>query len=57
MQLQPVQLISAPYLPASAEIKKFEIRSGYALLEKVLHDGRQTYKPLHISLNASNKTE
>jgi superfamily II DNA or RNA helicase len=49
MQLQPGQLISAPFLPATAEIKKFELRSGYALLEVVLHDGHQTYKPLRIT--------
>ena len=50
MQLQPGQLISAPFLPATAEVKQFELRSGYALLEVVLHDGHQTYKPLRITL-------
>jgi hypothetical protein len=43
MQLQPGQLISAPFLPAAAEIKQFELRSGYALLEVVLHDNRRFY--------------
>jgi hypothetical protein len=56
MQLQPGQIISAPSLPAIAEIKKSELRSGYALLEVVLHDGHQTYKPLRITLITSNET-
>jgi hypothetical protein len=33
------QLISALFLPATAEIKKLELRSGYAWLELVLHSG------------------
>ncbi len=49
MHLQPGQLISAPFLPATAEVKKFELRSGCALLEVVLHDGQQTYKALRIT--------
>ena len=44
MHLQPGQLISAPFLPATEEVKKFELCSGCALLEVVLHDGNQTYK-------------
>jgi hypothetical protein len=57
MQLQPGQLISAPFLPATAEIKKFELRSGYALLEVVLHDGHQTYKPLRITSDQLDQIE
>ena len=49
MHLQPGQLISAPFLPTSAEVKKFELRAGYALLEVVLQGGHHTYKPLRIT--------
>jgi excisionase family DNA binding protein len=49
MQLQPGQLIRAPFLSAPAEVKKFEPRSGYYLLEVVLEDGHQTFKPLRIT--------
>jgi hypothetical protein len=41
MQLSTGQIIQAPFLPATAEIKKFELHSGYALLEVVLLDERQ----------------
>jgi hypothetical protein len=49
MQLQPGQLIRAPFLSAPAEVKKFEPRSGYYLLEAVLDDGQHTCKPLRIT--------
>jgi hypothetical protein len=49
MQLQPGQLIRAPFLSAPAEVKKFEPRSGYYLLEVVLGDGHHTFKPLRIT--------
>jgi hypothetical protein len=49
MDLQVGQLITAPFLPASAQVKKFEPRSGYYLLEVVLQDGHHTYKPLRIT--------
>jgi superfamily II DNA or RNA helicase len=43
------QQITAPFLPATAEVIKFEPRSGYFLLEVVLDDGHHTYKPLRIT--------
>ncbi len=49
MSLQVGQLITAPFLPASAEVKKFEPRDGYFLLEVVLQDDSHTYKPLRIT--------
>ncbi len=49
MELQVGQLITAPFLPTPAEVKKFEPRSGYFLLEVVLDDGHHTYKPLRIT--------
>ncbi|MDY7079084.1 MAG: helicase-related protein [Chloroflexota bacterium] len=49
MELQVGQLITAPFLPTPAEVKKFEPRSGYSLLEVVLDDGHHTYKPLRIT--------
>ena len=49
MQLQPGQRITAPFLPAAAEVKQFQPRAGYYLLEVVLDDGHHTYKPLRIS--------
>jgi hypothetical protein len=49
MQPQPGQLIRAPFLSAPAEVKKFEPRSGYYLLEVVLGDGHDTFKPLRIT--------
>ena len=49
MTLQPGQLITAPFLPAAAEVKKFEPRAGYFLLEVVLDDGHHTYKPLRVT--------
>lgn len=49
MQPKPGQLITAPFLPAPAEVKKFEPRAGYFLLEVVLQDDHHTYKPLRIT--------
>jgi len=49
MDLQVGQLVTAPFLPTPAEVKKFEPRSGYFLLEVVLQDGHHTYKPLRIT--------
>jgi hypothetical protein len=49
MELHPGQRISAPFLPTIAEVKKFEPRGGYALLEVVLQDGSNTYKALRIT--------
>ncbi len=49
MQLHPGQRITAPFLPTAAEVKQFQPRAGYYLLEVVLDDGQHTYKPLRIS--------
>jgi superfamily II DNA or RNA helicase len=49
MDLQVGQRITAPFLQAPAEVKKFEPRAGYYLLEVVLQDGHHTYKPLRIT--------
>jgi hypothetical protein len=49
MQPQAGELIRAPFLSAPAEVKKFEPRSGYYLLEVVLEDGYSTLKPLRIT--------
>jgi hypothetical protein len=49
MHLQEGQLITAPFLAGTAEVKRFEPRAGYYRLEVVLQDGRQTYKPLQIA--------
>lgn len=49
MELKAGQRIIAPFLPAPAEVKKFEPRGGYFLLEVVLDDGHHTYKPLRIT--------
>jgi hypothetical protein len=48
--MQPRQLIRAPFLPAPAEVKKFEPRCGYYLLEVVLEDGHHTFKPWRIAV-------
>jgi hypothetical protein len=52
MQPQPGQLIRAPFLSAPAEVKKFEPRSGYYLLEVVLEDGQHTFRPVRITLSS-----
>jgi hypothetical protein len=49
MELRAGQRITAPFLPGPAEVKKFETRAGYFLLEVVLDDGHHTYKPLRIT--------
>jgi len=41
-------VISAPFLSEEAEVKKFERRAGYFLLEVILRISR-TYKQLRIS--------
>jgi hypothetical protein len=41
-------VISAPFLSEQAEVKKFERRAGYLLLELILRN-RRTYKPLMTS--------
>jgi SNF2 family DNA or RNA helicase len=49
MELSIGQLITAPFLPTVAEIKKITPRSGYYLLEVVLQDDSHTYKSLRIT--------
>lgn len=49
MQPHPGQIITAPFLPTQAEVKKFELRPGYSLLEVPLEDGHHTCKALHIT--------
>jgi hypothetical protein len=49
MQLSTGQIIKAPFLPSTAEVKKFELRSGYALLEVILHDMCQFNNPMALS--------
>jgi hypothetical protein len=49
MQPQPGRLIRAPFLSAPAEVKKFEPRSGYYLLEVVLEDGQHMFKSLRVT--------
>jgi len=48
-KLEIGQLIAAPFLPASAEIKRFERRVGYARLEALLQDGSNQYFSLNLS--------
>jgi superfamily II DNA or RNA helicase len=43
MELRPGQQITAPFLPAPAEVKGFSQRSGYVRLEAVLLDGRNQF--------------
>ena len=49
MELQIGQLITAPFLPASAEVKKFEPRQGYYQLEVLLRNGSNQYLSKNIS--------
>ncbi|MBE7469128.1 MAG: DUF3883 domain-containing protein [Anaerolineales bacterium] len=49
MELQIGQLITAPFLPAAAEVKKFEPRQGYYQLELLLRDGSHQYLAKNIS--------
>jgi hypothetical protein len=48
-QLHPGQQITAPFLPAAAEVKGFSQRSGYARLEAVLLDGSDQFITRSIS--------
>ncbi len=48
MELFEGQVISAPFLSERAEVKKFERRAGYSLLEVIMLNSH-TYKPLRIS--------
>lgn len=43
------QIIKAPFLPNSAEVKKFEPRNGYYLLEVVIQDTHHTFKAIRIT--------
>jgi len=49
MNLQIGSLISGPFFSVPAEVKKFEPRAGYYLLEVVLQDSNNTYKALRIT--------
>ena len=49
MQLAPGQVINAPFLAAKAEVKSFEPRAGYYVLEVVLDDGHDTYRKMPIT--------
>ncbi|MCB0190767.1 MAG: DUF3883 domain-containing protein [Anaerolineae bacterium] len=49
MNLQIGQQITAPFLPAQAEIKKFEPRQGYYRLEVLLKDGSNQYLSQNIT--------
>lgn len=49
MHLEIGQLITAPFFPASAEVKKFEPRRGYYRLEVLLKDGSNQYLSQNIT--------
>ncbi|MCB0164257.1 MAG: DUF3883 domain-containing protein [Anaerolineae bacterium] len=49
MELKTGQLITAPFLPAMAEVKKFESRLGYYRLELLLKDGSNQYLSQNIT--------
>jgi len=49
MGLQIGQLITAPFLPASAEIKSFEARQGHYRLEVLLRDGSHQFLSKNIT--------
>ena len=49
MHLQEGQRITAPFLSAVGEVKRYEPKAGYYLLEVVLQDGHNTYQPLRIT--------
>lgn len=57
MQRSTDQFRRASFLPTTTGIKQSEFRSGNALLEAVLHDGKQTYKPLCIKPNQLDQVE
>ncbi|MFO8133691.1 MAG: hypothetical protein R6U10_07185, partial [Thermoplasmatota archaeon] len=48
MDLYEGQIITAPFFKGKAEVKKFDKRGGFYLLEVVLLANRE-YKPLRIS--------
>lgn len=49
MALHIGQLITAPFLPAPAEVKKFEPRRGYYRLEMLLKDGSNQFLAQNIT--------
>ena len=49
MDLHPGQRITAPFLPAPAEVKAFTIRANYYRVEVVLDDGHNTFTPLQLT--------
>jgi superfamily II DNA or RNA helicase len=49
VDLQIGQVIEAPFLASQGEIKKFEPRKGYFLLEVVLQDGNNTFISQRLS--------
>ncbi len=49
MEPQIGQLITAPFLPVAAEVKKFEPRQGYYRLEVLLRDGNNQYLAQNIN--------
>lgn len=49
MKIQAGQLITAPFLPATAEIKKIESRRGYYRLEMLLRDGSNQFLSQNIT--------
>jgi hypothetical protein len=51
MNFKVSQSITASFLSAPAEVKTFEPRTGYYLLEVFLQDDHHTFKPLRITEN------
>jgi SNF2 family DNA or RNA helicase len=49
MTLSIGQLITAPFLPATAEVKGFSQRAGYIRLEVVLQDGSNQFLTRHLN--------
>ncbi len=49
MELEIGQLTTAPFLPTSAEVKKFEPRQGYYRLELLLRAGSNCYLSRNIN--------
>lgn len=49
MTLSIGQLITAPFLPATAEVKGFSQRAGYVRLEVVLQDGSNQFLTRHLN--------
>ena len=48
MELHPGHRITAPFLPAPAEVKTFTPRRGYAPHEVVLDEGYHTFQLLQL---------